>query len=75
MWICENLNHQRSVLDKRVLTWRGILPDNYIFCFDLRDDSWVTEYPDNHENLIVQFECLNEIKVLKDNLSKLLEEY
>lgn len=73
MWIIEDLDHRNSK-DKRYLNWMGRIPGHYDngFNFSLKNDYWDSDHDDNWSTLNVEFECVNEVVALRDQLNNLL---
>lgn len=76
MWILNDLSGARSNKDIRTLNIRCHLGGNDECCIfsTLGPHEW---YPDDKDNkhILLEFECINEIKNFRDNLDKFLKFY
>lgn len=73
MWIVKRMDFSRDPDDYRTLTIIGKV-NNDGFMISTANDSW--EYNKKgkiRENINIEFECWNEVKTLRDELTKIIE--
>lgn len=76
MWIIDNLCRDMSVNNKRTLNILYHIAGNNgdgIFS-TLKPNEWYPESFDN-QSILLEFECINEIKNLRDNLNLIIENF
>lgn len=75
MWIVERMDFSRDPDDYRTLTMAGKVK-NYGFMISTASDSWECHKETKTRGSInIEFECWNEIKTLRDQLTKIIEKH
>ena len=74
MWIVERADFNRDPNDYRTLTIISKINNKDIFYISTNDGSWECNIETGQSKIVnIEFECLNEIKALRDGLTKILE--
>jgi hypothetical protein len=74
MWIVKRMDFNRDPDDYRTLTIAGKIT-NYGFIISTANDSWEYNEEKTRGSINIEFECWNEVKTLRDELTKIIEKH